>query len=135
MKKFLYFILGLITSLVIIYLVVLNLPQSNTKNKEAAYSFQSVELFSKFTDDESKATKEYVGQVIELEGRLLETSKDKSGATVLILDGGDMMGAVVCTFESKVDPMPEIGTTVKLKGQCNGILTDVLLSKCNLVRK
>ena len=130
MKRALYFLASIIIILVVAYLIVLNLPKASSKNKEAEFKLASVELYSEYATDESLANTKYNGKVIEVTGKILDISEDQQGATVIILDAQDDFGGVLCTLESKPKNLPSPGEQISIKGQCNGLLMDVVLNKC-----
>ena len=135
MKKVLSFILGIIIILSLAFIVVINLPQASIKNKAADYSIDANELFSAYSVNEAKANSTYNGKVIEVSGKLIDISEDEQGAPVLLLDSGDDFGGILCTLDNKPKTLPSIGQKIKVKGQCNGILMDVVLNKCHIITK
>ena len=52
---------------------------------------------------------------------------------VIILNTNDMIGGILCTFENKPKSKIEEGQKIVIKGQCSGLLMDVILNKCNIV--
>lgn len=135
MKKLLYFVLGLVLIVIIAYFIILNLPQASVKNKAADFKMASTELFADFSKNENKANRMYNGKIIEVQGKLLDVSEDEQGATVLILESGDDFAGILCTLDNKPKKLPTTGQDLKIKGQCNGMLMDVVLSKCVIVTK
>ena len=135
MKKVLSFILGIIIILLLAFIVVINLPQASIKNKAADYSIDANELFSAYSVNEAKANSTYNGKVIEVSGKLIDLSVDEQGNPVLLLDSGDDFGGILCTLDNKPKSLPSIGQEIKVKGQCNGILMDVVLNKCHIITK
>jgi len=133
MKKLLYTILALILIVVIGYFVVLNLPKASTKNKDTKIEVQAIKLFSDFNKNEKHANNKYNGKVIEVTGTVRATSKDKKGDTVVLLNTNDMVGSILCTFENNTTSKLNEGQEVTIKGQCSGLLMDVVLNKCTLV--
>jgi cytochrome c-type biogenesis protein CcmE len=133
MKKVIYGILALILFLFIAYFIVLNLPQSSTKDKEASIKIEASILFDEFSTKEKKANQNYNGKIIEVTGQVRAISTDKKGDMVIILNTNDMIGGVLCTFENKPKSAIKEGQTVIIKGQCSGLLMDVVLNKCNIV--
>lgn len=134
MKKLLYTILALIVILVLGYTIFLNLPKASTKNKETKIEVTAVKLFKDFNRNEQNANNRYNGKVIEVSGAIRNVSKDKKGATVVLLNTDDMIGSVLCTFETPPESKLTDGQEVTIKGQCSGLLMDVVLNKCNLVK-
>jgi len=133
MKKILYFILGLIIILIVAYFVIMNLPQASVNNKTTDLSIQATELFSAYSNNENKANKLYNGKVIEVTGKLIDISEDEQGAYVLILNSGNDFGGILCTLHKNPKSLPKVGEDITIKGQCNGLLMDVVLSKCVIV--
>ena len=133
MKTVIKFIIGIIVLVLIAYMIIINLPKASSTNKTASLSISATELFSEFSSDEAKANKKYIGKIIEVEGTVLNTHRDKQNALVIILDSGDAMGSVLCTLEKDPAEIPQKSQHVSIKGQCNGLLMDVVLNKCILL--
>jgi len=132
MKKVLKVLLGILAVLAIAYIVTFNLPKASSKNKKAELSVSATDLYKSFEDNESEANALYNNKIIEVKGRIINISEDRQGALVILLDSGSQMGTVLCTLEHKPDVLPSVNSTVTVKGQCNGFLTDVILNKCRL---
>ncbi|MBT8190040.1 MAG: hypothetical protein HKN67_09505 [Saprospiraceae bacterium] len=133
MKKFIKIILFLIVVLLVAYFVVLNLPKSSVKNKDADFKLSATELYNAFEANEKKSNKLYIGKTVEVKGKFLTQNKDNQGATVVIMDGGGSLGGVLCTLEqgqeSKLSEIKQ-GDEITIKGMCTGLLMDVVLNKC-----
>ena len=134
MKKVLYIILAIFAILILGYVIILNLPQASTKNKEASITIEASQLFDKYSNSEKQANTKYNGKVIEVSGVVRNVTKDKKGDIAVILNTNDMIGGILCTFENPPREDLKKGQSVKIKGQCNGLLMDVVLNKCNLVQ-
>lgn len=133
MKKIIYFVLGILILVLIAYLVIMNMPQASVKNKSAIQSIQATELFAKYSKNENKANQTYNGKVVEVYGQLVNIDKDQQDATVMIIKASEY-GAVMCTLDEEPNNLPQLGSSIKIKGQCNGFLGDmVILNKCILV--
>jgi len=62
---------------------------------------------------------------------------DAQGKTTISLDTGDPMAAVTCSFyneETAAVKQINKGSRVHVKGICTGMLSDVILNKCSLVK-
>ena len=96
-------------------------------------------LFSAFNADEKAATEKFGGKTLLLKSTLISVEKDEKGNVTLILV--DPMMGVTCTIDSlqsvkqktDIDALSE-GKTVTVKGRCDGMLTDVKISKCMIVK-
>lgn len=112
----------------------MNLPKASTKNKDAQIKIESVKLFASYSNNETASNKKFNGKIIEVTGKVLKVISDKKGDTVVILDSGDPVAGVLCTLASKPSTQPKVGSTVTIKGQCSGLLMDVVLNKCHLIK-
>lgn len=96
-------------------------------------------LFSLFNAGEKSATEKFGGKIVLLKSVVISTVKDEKGnVTVTLVD--PMMG-VTCTIDSlqAVKQKADIGALtegqpVTIKGRCDGMLTDVKISKCMIVK-
>jgi hypothetical protein len=87
------------------------------------------DLLSAFQEDEAKANADYLDKIISIEG--LISSIDVGDPSAITLETGDMMSAVVCEMaEAEIPRNLKEGTSVTIKGQCTGFLSDVILVKC-----
>jgi len=96
-------------------------------------------LFSVFNNNEQAATEKFGGKTLLLKSNVISVDKDEKGNVTLILV--DPMMGVTCTIDSlqAVKQKTEIGALsegqpVTIKGRCDGMLTDVKISKCMIVR-
>jgi len=132
MKKLGKLSLVIITVLTCIALFIIFQPQYSTQGIEPDYTVKIGQLYQSFEQNESQASQKYIGKVIETSGFVIEVNKDVTGANVLLLSNtknGDPQ--ILCTLDSKYDNSSEgdlkIGTKVKVKGQCTGMLLEVVL--------
>lgn len=96
-------------------------------------------LFSVFSAGEKAATEKFGGTILLLKSTVVSIEKDEKGnVTVTLVD--PMMG-VTCTIDSlqAVKQKTDIGALragqpVTIKGRCDGMLTDVKISKCMIVK-
>ncbi len=134
MKKLIYTLLGIIAVAVVGTLVFLNIPKASSKNKEAEITISAIDLFNDFESNEQKSNNLYNGKIIQVEGKILAVSKDEQESTVIILDVEDQFDGVLCTLEENPKNKLSVGDQIKVKGQCNGFLSGVvMMNKCVLV--
>jgi hypothetical protein len=68
--------------------------------------------------------------VIQVSGEVEEIKADASGNTDVVLTTEDILGKVVCTLKTGATANGvQVGTTIEMKGICNGFLSDVLLNQ------
>jgi hypothetical protein len=97
-------------------------------------------LFSLFSANEQTATDKFGGKILLIKSTVVSKEKDgKGNVTVTLVDP---MTGVTCTFDSaqavkqktNIDALSE-GQPVTIKGRCDGMLTDVKISKCMIVKQ
>jgi hypothetical protein len=76
----------------------------------------------------------HLGKILVVKGKVAEIATEND-ITNITLETGDPMAAVSCEME-KGAPTPSVkaGDEVTLKGQCDGKLSDVVLTRCILVK-
>ncbi len=92
-------------------------------------------LLSDFETDEAAASVRYISKVLEVTGPV-ETIKTGSDSTITITlkDPGASAG-VICSFQGRQmeDIKVKKGNIATIRGECSGILFDVLMNNCVLV--
>ena len=95
-------------------------------------------LIEEFNSDEVAANLKYLDKVIAVKGIISDIKIDLStGQASVILDSGDPMSAVTCSFYSEeIGAVKKCskGTLVIIKGKCTGKLMDVVLNNCSIVQ-
>jgi hypothetical protein len=109
----------------------------DTRKQTADIELRSVDLLSAFKMDESAASRKYIDKVLIVSGKVMTVQVTTNGQATLILNAEDPFSSVTCSFYSDGAAsvktiMP--GTMVRVKGMCTGILSDVILNKCSLVK-
>jgi hypothetical protein len=114
-----------------------NKKPADTRQLTALATINAVDLVKKYQQDEAAANKLYVDKLIIVSGRVSNAQIDADGHATVMLDTGDPLAAVTCSFyneEAQAVKNKLTGSTVRVKGICTGILTDVILNKCSLVQ-
>jgi hypothetical protein len=110
-----------------------NKPHQNIRSAKADFTVTATELFNAFETDETAANEKYLGKIIEVTGTVQEVKKDEEGKTGVTLEGGGMMFGVICKLDDFSEPKRTEftqGEQVTLKGECTGMLMDVVLVRC-----
>jgi preprotein translocase subunit YajC len=92
-------------------------------------------LVEEFSADENAATLRYSDKVLSVSGMVSDVLSDPSGQVTVVLDSGDPLSAVSCSFyeeEAASAKSLQKGATVTIKGKCTGKLADVVLNKCSI---
>jgi flagellar basal body-associated protein FliL len=126
-----------------VWFFVINKSHHTAADDEALVKLTSQALYLEFKGDEKATFAKYKDQIIQVSGELSEIKLDASGDTELVLNTEDPMAHVIVTLK-KGDHAAnaKTGTTIEIKGICNGFLyeelletSDVLLNQGVLVEK
>ncbi len=132
-RTFLYVALGLLLGGVGFGYYMWNKPHMDMSAAEAAVTVSAGDLIKAFQADEKAANTTYVGKIVAVSGTVTEFTKSDSSAYV-ILDTGDMMAAIKCNMDPLSDEGKNavftVGQAIKVKGECSGYLSDVILERC-----
>ncbi len=136
MKAIIRIVAAIVIILGIVYVVVLNWPQSNIKSKAADVTIDAAMLYDSFTNDEAMAEANYSGKVIIVSGIIDELYQDENKDPVIVLrsDQGAVV-AVVSLEKSEAEKVSvyQEGDDITIKAMCNGMLNEVILGKGMLV--
>lgn len=119
-------------------LYMYNKPHKNYVKAKPEISLSATELIKAFEQDEKSANAKFLNKIIEVNGEVVDISTSKSNEIAIALN--DAMFGVTLTLdvEYSLDNKErirsvKIGDNITLKGRCDGLLTDVRLSKCSIV--
>ena len=94
------------------------------------------ELFLQYESNESESNRRYLGKILEVSGVVYSIEKGPKGdINVLLMPEGEMFG-VACNFDIDKIAENEIGKgdNIIIKGECAGMLSDVVLIRCVIVK-
>ena len=145
MKKWLMIIAALavvgVIAALLIFKFYINKPHEDIEAATPAYTIATGDLWKQYTSDLKQSDSLYTGKVIELNGNLSRADiSDSLAFAVFVMEADSMFGdkSVRCEMLQKyAADLKSIapGTTVKIKGFCNGFdQTDVKFSKCSIVK-
>ncbi len=110
-----------------------NKPHQNIQKASADVTVDASTLYSEYESDENAANEKYLGKIVAVSGVVRETSTDETGSVKVMLESGSEMGGIIC----ELDPLSEhkrktfqSGEQVSFKGKCDGVLMDVVLTRC-----
>ena len=116
---------------------VFNKKPADVRRQKADMEINAKDLLQLFQQNETAADARYVDKVIIVSGIVQSMQTDAQGKTTISLDTGDPMAAVTCSFyneETAAVKQINKGSRVHVKGICTGMLSDVILNKCSLVK-
>lgn len=104
-----------------------NQPRPGLDQEDASFSLSATGLAALFASNEAAANEKYLGQVLEVYGKVSEILAEQEKYS-LLLDGGSE-GMVYCAFADTPQGV-ELGEFITVKGRCSGYLMDVILNDC-----
>ena len=94
---------------------------------------KSDELTIAYGENESKADSLYNGKTLEVTGIVKGIEKDEKGLNTIILAGDSELSNVTCQMDERHNEEAKdelVGKTITIKGNCTGVLMDVVLIRC-----
>ncbi len=138
MKKIIYvlFTLGVIAVGVGVYMY--NKPHKDYTKEKPDYEVRADNFQKEFFENEKESNQKYLGRIVQVKGTVAEITFLETGDVSIALE--DIMNGVTCmvdseTYQNNSEKYKNLvkGGAVTIKGRCDGMLTDVRLSKCILV--
>lgn len=113
-----------------------NKPHMDVAAADSFITLPANELLKAFQDNEAAANEKFLNKVVTIIGKIADIKKEQN-ETALHLETGDMMAVVICNldpFSTHERSDFTVGEDIKLKGVCSGMLTDVVLDRCVLIK-
>ena len=110
-------------------------PVPSFEGQKADYITTAKELFANYQQDEAKSNELYLGKLVQVDGMVKKLVTEGDQLSV-ILESGEMSGGIVCEMDTKVFEqilLPKEGQAVTMKGECSGMLFDVVLVRCVII--
>ena len=105
-----------------------NKKTPSMSSRDATLTITSNELGSQFDKDK------YAGKVLSVKGKVatVETANETTNVT---LETDDPMVSISCELEKgAATPSVKMGDEVTIKGQCDGKMTDVVMTRCIILK-
>jgi hypothetical protein len=134
MNKKVFFAAATFIALIIGYVVYANfLKTAPAMSKlKAEYSVSAVDLYTEYDSNEETANQKYQNRVIEITGEIMLVIKDEGFNPIINLKT-EGFGVVKCTLETQMttEELNKVrtNTSLTLRGECIGMLLDVLIEK------
>ena len=135
-KTTLYSILFVIVLLGVICIYIFFKPEKNILKLKPDYKLTAIELFNEYSINEEAANTKFLGKIIQVRGTIREISAEDSIYTTIILETEDIFFGVNCVLNDKYASKQKeilIGSEATIKGECSGMLIDVVLNNCVLI--
>ena len=113
-----------------------NKPHQDIASATPVSKLNAEELFAEFDNNENNANQLYLGKIVQVSGIVYSAEVGAKGYINVLLMGEDDMFGVACNFNTGQLNNSEIkkGDQVTIKGECAGMLSDVVLIRCVLVK-
>lgn len=137
MKKIILFLIlvGLIIGGSIAYYQFTKTHEDMASQKAVAI-LTSAELFTEFVNDEQGANQKYLGKVIEVKGSVYSVEKGtQNDLNILFMEEGEMFGVACNIKDTDLTGEIEVGQAIHIKGECSGMLSDVVLIRCIILNQ
>jgi len=105
------------------------------REQKAQIEITAGDLLRSFQQDEVTATRNYVDKVLIVSGNVSNIQFNSAGLPTVFLEAGDPFASLACSFygsESHNVKKIRPGTFIRVKGNCTGMLVDVVLNKCSM---
>ncbi len=117
------------------YLYVRFMPAKSVSNQTADFTMTVGSLAVEYEANTEASDKKFIDRVIEVSGTISEISTDENNSTVFILRDNETSTGVLCTLDGSPQKALKykVGSKVKIKGTCTGMLFEVVLNRCVIV--
>ncbi len=141
MKTLIRIFLSLIILFILIfsagYLYLRYMPDKNMGKQAPDFLLTASQLANEYNLDPTASDVKFIDRIIEVTGKISDISTDQNEAIVFILRDNEMETGILCTLtqEAKADAAAlKPGDKITIRGMCTGMLFEVVLNKCVIVR-
>lgn len=127
--------LGVIGLLIGLYLF--NKKDPDLSKVKPDYVIDVTSLVNEFSQDENSASAKYIDKVLDVKGPILAIEPTSDSTMNVTLGAENQMTGVICSFKDVTDPSFQNineGEIITIRGVCAGILMDILLNNCVIVK-
>jgi hypothetical protein len=118
MNKYVWPLIIIFVSVLIIGYHEWNKPHKNIKNAEAVKA-SAVELYNGLAHDSANAKSKFINKVVTVSGRVKQLSENQENQQIVLLRTDIYDGSVNCTMEENMRNI-KVGDTILIKGICMG---------------
>jgi tRNA_anti-like len=101
-----------------------------------AIATKASDLYTAYENNEQLGDSLYKNKLLEVTGNIVEISKNNEGEYEVLLETNSELGYVACKVENS-SPNQNLlveNKLIKLKGVCSGLMMDVILINCTIVK-
>lgn len=111
---------------------------ADLSKSDAVETITASDLYALYSNYEDSANKKYLGEIVEITGRVVEIENQLDTLLTILLGDSLQPGRVSCLIDKKQTAAAKnilLGDVLKLKGICTGYLMDVELNRCVIIKK
>jgi len=130
-----FFVLVFIALAVGFYLY--NKPHRNISRTKPDYIITAKMLSGSYHEDEVLADGKYLGRVLEVQGKVLSYEVSSVNSGVVVLEGSESSSIRCDLSENEMHDgsIFQTGTLVTIRGTCIGLLLDVNMRDCVIIKE
>lgn len=136
-KKFLLAVLVIAVASATYGYYLIHKKPADVRRLSAKYELTSTILVNEFIESEAAANKKYLDKVVSVKGNVADIKVGPAGQVTIFLESDNPLSSVTCSFyddEAKSVRTIQKGDEIIVKGICTGILMDVVLNKCSIIK-
>ena len=115
------------------YVFVYSVQNHRNINDEDAITVIADSLSQNFATDEVIANAKYLNKVLEVKGVVIDTASNQLGKPTLTIGNASSMANVFVTLSERPVAPIKLNDTIRVKGICNGFLSDVVINDATIV--
>ena len=112
-------------------------PHKNMQKASPDFKLTAKNIFTEFSENEKAANTKYLGKVVELTGKVAEVKNENNQSAIVLEDMlfgvSTYMDSSYCAANPKVLQDISKGQTITIRGQCDGMLNDVVISRAVII--
>jgi hypothetical protein len=111
-------------------------PMANISDVDPDYVMSADSLYMHFDENENDANQKYLGKIIEIKGKVRDMTTGNKGELNLMLASESDFFGINCEIRGDQDKLYDkykIGDSILIRGECTGILSDVVMTRCVIV--
>lgn len=109
----------------------------NMQKTSPDFKLTAKNIFTEFSDEETTANAKYLGKVVELTGKVAEVKNENNQFAIVLEDKlfgvSTYLDSSYCAANPKVLQSISEGQTITIRGQCDGMLNDVVISRAVVI--
>lgn len=131
------FVIGLIAAGGVYWYAFMR-PHRDMMKTQPEFVMDASALFNDFSNNETTANKKYLGKVVQITGKVIDVKNENHETAVTLEDElfgvSTYLDSAFVAQNSKLVSSINSGQMVTLRGQCDGMLNDVVISRAVIIQ-